>query len=94
MGIRLALGSTPARLRARLVCRTLVIAGIGAVVGIAGASAAVPQLQHLIKGAEQQPTLMLAVAVCSTLVVACAATWLATHRLARLDVTEVLRAEG
>jgi predicted permease len=91
MGIRLALGSTPGRLRGRLLVRTLITVGLGAIAGITAAAASASQLQHLIKGAEQHTFATSALAVLGTILVASAATWIATQRVARLDVTDVLR---
>lgn len=53
MGIRFALGTTPARLRAAVFGRTFVVIGCGAAAGLAMALAGGQYLQSLIAGAEQ-----------------------------------------
>ena len=94
MGIRLALGTTPARLRRGLLQHTLVIVGVGAAAGVAGAIALGRFLQALIRGAEGATVSGSTVAVAVTALVSAAAVWTATRHVARLDISGVLRAEG
>jgi predicted permease len=94
MGIRLALGTTPARLRRGLLQHTLLIVGVGAAAGVAGAISLGRFLQALVLGAEGATVSGSTVAVAVTALVSAAAVWTATRRVARLDISEVLRAES
>jgi predicted permease len=91
LGIRLALGTTPVRLRASLMVETLATIASGAALGVAGAFAGARSLQNLVEGAETGigPTFVFAVVM--TAMVAATAMWTATRRVARLDVSDVLR---
>jgi putative ABC transport system permease protein len=93
MGIRLALGTTPGRLRAALLRQSSRTIALGALTGLAMAIGFGRYLQSLVHGAGSEilPTSVFAVAV--TAFVAAAATWSATRDVARLDVGEVIRAE-
>jgi putative ABC transport system permease protein len=93
LGIRLALGTTPSRLRGRLVGRIVLLVAAGAVAGGAAAGAGARQLHALIPGSNQTIAAMLAIAIAGTLVVAVVATWAATRRVARLDIMNALRPE-
>ena len=93
MGIRLALGTTPARLRTAMLRQASLVIGIAAASGVGVALGFGKYLQSLVQGAHEGllSTSMLAVALTS--VVAGAAIWSATRHIARLDITDVLRAE-
>ena len=93
MGVRLALGTTPARLRASMLGQGLVAIIAAAIPGIGGAMLAGKLVQSLIDGAK--PTGLDACAAAFLLIAAtaAAANWTATRRVSRLDVMEVLRAE-
>ena len=92
MGIRLALGTTPARLRAGCCGSTLLT------------SASAPQRAWRRRvpalSAESGPRRRRgalsagALAIVVTALVAAAAIWTATRHVARLDISEVLRAEA
>jgi predicted permease len=94
MGIRLALGTTPSRLRVAVVMKTFVAVLLGSLAGMSGAMAASRYLQNLIRGADSGLALMCGVAVAGTMIVAALATWSATRRVAHLDIMEALRPEG
>jgi predicted permease len=94
MGIRLALGTTPGRLRRGLLQNTLLIVGVGALAGVAGAIALGRFLQALVYGAEGATVSGSTAAVAVTALVSAAAVWTATRRVARLDISDVLRAEA
>ena len=93
LGIRLALGTTPARLRAMVLRQAATTIGLGALAGCALAAAFGRYLQSLVHGADAALAVTASVAVLVTLTVAAAAIWLATRRIVRLDVSDVLRAE-
>ena len=94
MGIRLALGTTPARLRRSMLRRTLLIVSAGAAAGVAGAVGLGRFLQSLVRGAEGATLSGSTLAVVVTALVAAAAIWSATRHVARLDISDVLRAEA
>jgi putative ABC transport system permease protein len=93
MGIRLALGTTPMRLRAMLLGQIFLTIGAGGAVGVLLVAGLRQYLQNLVHGADAAFA-AAAVAVATTALVAAAAVWIATHHIAQLDVSEVLRAEA
>ena len=93
MGIRLALGTTPGRLRATMLRQSSLTIGLGALAGLAMAIGFGRYLQSLVRGADSAIVATSTAAVLVTAVVAAAATWSATRHIARLDIGEVLRAE-
>jgi putative ABC transport system permease protein len=93
MGIRLALGTTPGRLRATLLRQSAWTIALGGLAGLAMAIGFGRYLQSLVQGADSAIVATSAFAVLVTAFVAAAATWSATRHIARLDVGEVIRAE-
>jgi putative ABC transport system permease protein len=93
MGIRLALGTTPGRLRATMLRQSSLTIGLGALAGLAMAIGFGRYLQSLVRGADSAILATSIAAVFLTAVVAAAATWSATRHIARLDIGDVLRAE-
>jgi ABC-type antimicrobial peptide transport system permease subunit len=93
MGVRLALGATPGRLRAAMLQQALTTVAWGAIPGIIGALLGGRVIQSLVDNA--QPIGITACVGGALLIgaTAAAAIWGATRRVARLDVMEVLRAE-
>jgi putative ABC transport system permease protein len=94
MGIRLALGTTPLRLRRTLLGRTFVMVGCGAAAGVVVALALGRYLQSLVQGADSALIATTTISVALTAAISAAATWSATRRIARLDIADVLRAES
>jgi ABC-type antimicrobial peptide transport system permease subunit len=94
MGIRLALGTTPTDLRRAMLRQTLLIVAAGAGAGIAGALVFGRFLQALVRGAEGATVMGSTLAVAVTALVSAAAIWTATRHVARLDISDVLRAEA
>jgi predicted permease len=94
MGVRLALGTTPARLRGWMLRHTIVVVSAGAAGGVALSLVSGRFLQSLIAGAAGFGLSGSCAAVAMTLAVAAAAIWRATHQLTRLDISDVLRAEA
>jgi hypothetical protein len=93
MGVHLALGTTATRLRAKFVRRALVTVVFGTVCGVACAASTGKLLTNLIEGAkglDAATYVLVTIAIC---LVAAASVWLATRRVARMDVMEILRAE-
>ncbi len=93
MGVRLALGTTPGRLRAMLLGQTLQSVGTGVVLGALLATAASGYLQRLVQGADAAVAMTTSLAVAVTTVLATGAIWFATRHIARLDIADVLRAD-
>jgi ABC-type antimicrobial peptide transport system permease subunit len=93
MGIRLALGTTPGRLRAMLLRQTLIVVSAGAVVGVVLTITLGTYIASLVKDASPAPALTM-VALASIAILAAAAIWSATRHINRLDIAEVLRAES
>ena len=93
MGIRLALGTTAARVRGGLMKQGLLPVAVGALPGVAGAFAASRFLASLLPGAEPVSAMTCAAALAPVFAIAAAGIWSATRRIARLDLAETLRAE-
>ena len=93
LGIRLALGTTPTRVRVLLARRIVLLVAAGAAMGSLLASAAARPLHDLIPGSDATLATMIAIAIGGTLGIAVVATWAATRRVARLDIMSALRPE-
>jgi putative ABC transport system permease protein len=93
MGIRLALGTTPERLRARHLWQGLVPIAGGAIPGIAGAVLSSRLLESIVEGAESVNAATYAACVLFIAFVAALGIWLATRPIARLEILEILRTE-
>jgi ABC-type antimicrobial peptide transport system permease subunit len=93
IGVRAALGASPATLRGMLIRESLVpiLAGMGT--GVAGAAASGRLLQHLLTGAE--PVGIWTCAAAATLLAATSALalWIASARLLRVDPVSALRVD-
>jgi len=94
MGIRLALGTTPARLRRVMLRQMLATVSLGTMAGVGLSLGLGRYLQSLLQGADAAPMLTSALALSGTVLVAAAATWAATRHIAHLDIMDVLRAES
>jgi ABC-type antimicrobial peptide transport system permease subunit len=93
MGIRLALGTTPGRLRAMLLRQTLIIVSAGATVGVLLTVTVGTYTASLVKDAAPAPAL-IAVAFASIGLLTATAIWSASRHISRLDIAEVLRVES
>ncbi|HSB76846.1 MAG TPA: FtsX-like permease family protein, partial [Terriglobales bacterium] len=93
MGVRLALGSTAIGLRTRLLRQALLTVGTGTVAGIAGAILCGRFLAMLVESAKPADAATYAAAVALLGAIAAAGAWMATRRIARLDIVELLRTE-
>jgi putative ABC transport system permease protein len=93
MGLRIALGATPARVRGMLLTQSLLVIAAGAVLGVVGASAVGSSLGSLIP--EAMPVgLATSMALAISLSAAAAVTiWSATRRIPELDIMRMLRTE-
>lgn len=93
MGVRLAMGTTSGRLRTVLLRQGLVSVIIGAVGGLLGAVLIARLLESLVEGASTLGIASYLFAVPSVCTVAAISIWMATRRIKRLDISEILRAE-
>ena len=93
MGVRLALGTTPAGIRVHLLRQGFLPVGAGAAAGIAGAILTGRFLQSLVDGTEPASAAIYAGSVLFVAAIAAAGIWAATRPVARLDIVEILRAE-
>jgi ABC-type antimicrobial peptide transport system permease subunit len=93
MGVRLALGTTSARLRTVLLGQGLVSVLCGTLGGVLAAVLAGRLLESLVEGASALNPAAYLLAVPSTCLIAALSIWTATRRITRLDVMEILRAE-
>ena len=93
MGIRLALGTTPGRLRARHLWQCLIPIAAGAVPGIAGAILSGRLLESIVEGAKSVSAATYVACVLFITFIAALGIWLATRPIARLEIIEILRTE-
>lgn len=93
MGIRLALGTTPVRLRGMILRQGLLMVLAGAIPGIGGAQLTGRLLHTLISGAKPVGPGISAGLIVFLSIVASASIWSASHRIARLDIISILRSE-
>jgi predicted permease len=93
LGVRLALGASGGRLVGMVLRQGMVLAGIGVVLGLAGALAVGRVAASLLF--ELEPTDPLTFVAVAAVMLACAALacWLPARRATRVDPVEVLRAE-
>jgi putative ABC transport system permease protein len=93
IGLRMALGATPARIRGTLLMQSLLMIAAGAVLGVVGASAVGRSLGSVIT--ETKPVgLATSIVLAVSLGAAAAITiWSATRRIPKLDIMRMLRAE-
>jgi predicted permease len=93
IGVRMALGATPARVRGALLIQSLLVIAVGAVLGVVGASAIGNSLGSVIP--EAKPVgLATSMSLAVSLGAAAAITiWSATRRIPELDIMRMLRAE-
>jgi predicted permease len=93
MGVRMALGTTPAQLRIGLLRQGLITIAAGAIPGIAGAVLSGRMLESLVDGAKSVNVTAYAASVLAIVLIASIGIWAATRPIARLDIVEILRTE-
>jgi putative ABC transport system permease protein len=93
MGVRMALGTTPARLRSTLLRESLLMVAAGAIPGIAGARLTGRFLEAMVDGAKPIDWVASAGLVGFLALVASVGIWAATRRIAKMDIMEILRAD-
>jgi predicted permease len=93
MGVRMALGTTPARLRVSLLQQGLIPIAAGALPGIVGAVLSGRLLENLVEGAKSVNATTYAASVFFIALIAALGIWVATRPIACLDIVEILRTE-
>lgn len=93
MGVRMALGTTPGKLRLSLLWQGLTPIAAGAIPGIAAAILSGRVLESLVEGAKSVNAVAYAGAVLFIAGIAAMGIWVATRPIARLDIADILRAE-
>lgn len=93
IGVRLAVGASPERLRASLLQQSLLPVVAGSLAGIAGAIGLGQLVRHLIENAEPVGVYPCALAAVVLAATAAIAIWVASKRIVRLDPNQILRAD-
>ena len=93
LGVRLALGGTPAHVLGVVLRKGLLLVVTGVAVGVATALVATPSLGGFLVGVSPRDPLTYGVVVLSFSAVALAASWLPARRTLRIPPTEALRGE-
>jgi predicted permease len=93
IGVRLAVGASPERLRKMLLRQSLAPVAAGAAIGVAGAIAMGQLVEHLMEGAGPIGIATCVAAAILLTATASAAVWTATRRIARMDPMRVLRSD-
>jgi predicted permease len=93
MGIRIALGATPAVVRRAVFGRGLAVAFVGILVGLAGGQALTRLVRGFLFGVHPADPLTLTIVASVVAVTAALASFIPARRASRLDPIDVLRAE-
>jgi predicted permease len=93
LGVRLALGATPAAILGLVVRQGLSLAAAGIIVGIAGALLLGRVLEGLLYGVTPRDPLTLTATSACLLAVAALACWVPARRASRVDAVAALRAD-
>jgi ABC-type antimicrobial peptide transport system permease subunit len=91
IGIRMALGATARDLRARIMSRTLALAGVGIVLGVAASALLVRTLSGLLFGVTSTDPVTFVGAFAVLSAVAALAGYLPARRASRIDPSIALR---
>jgi putative ABC transport system permease protein len=93
IGVRLALGATPAGVRGLMVRHALTDAGMGVAIGLTGVLASAHLLSAALFGVGASDPLALGAAAGILMLTAAAASWIPARRAAAVDPASALRAE-
>jgi putative ABC transport system permease protein len=90
MGIRLALGANPRRLRMQFVLRAVALAGYGAVGGALAAAGGLRLMASVVPGLAEVPPVMFVVNIGVLIFTAAAAAWWPSARITGIDPVAVM----
>ena len=93
IGVRMALGAQTSEVRGMVVRQGMVLAAIGAAIGLVGAVGLARLISSMLYGVAPHDPITLGAVTLSLLVVAGVASWLPAMRAARIDPIEALRAD-
>jgi len=93
IGVRAALGASPAAILALVLRQGMKLAGIGVVIGLAGALASSRALTTLLFRVSERDPVTYAGVTGALLAVAAIACWIPARRAAQVDPAITLRAE-
>jgi ABC-type antimicrobial peptide transport system permease subunit len=93
LGIRIALGASPARVAADTTRSGLVLAILGCVIGLVLLNVAGGSIRSLLYGVATWDPAAVAASTLLLLTIATVASWIPARRAARVDPAEALRAE-
>ncbi|HSG09523.1 MAG TPA: ABC transporter permease [Longimicrobiales bacterium] len=93
IGVRMALGASMVSVRGMVVRQGLVLAGVGVVLGLAGAGAMSSVMQSMLFGVSATDPVTYGVVALALVSVATVASWLPAHRASRVDPSTALRSE-
>jgi putative ABC transport system permease protein len=93
IGIRMAIGASPAAIGRLMLGQCLSPVAVGLAVGLAGSLALGRFLEALLFQVQARDPVTLALASCTVLAISPFAIWLPLHRATRVDCTVALRAE-
>lgn len=93
LGIRIALGASPARVAAAATRHGLILAGAGAVVGLALLALVARAIRTLLFDVTPWDPLAVTGSTLLVLMIAAVASWIPARRASRVDPAETLRAE-
>jgi predicted permease len=93
IALRLALGATPARVRQFVLAETVRLAGLGAVIGLAGAAAATRLLRGMLFQMDPLDPSTIVGAALLLIVASALASYLPVRRATRVDAVAMLRSQ-
>lgn len=93
IGLRIALGASPGRVRRMAVARSLGLVALGLAIGLPASLAATTTLQSFVFGVSPTSPTAYVIAVLLVTAVAALASWLATRSAARVTPMDALRTE-
>ena len=93
LGIRMALGATPAMIRGWVLRRAAGLAGLGAIIGLAGAAMLTPVLRGLVVGIDRTDPVSFAATAALLVATALVASYVPARRATRIDPILSIRAQ-
>jgi putative ABC transport system permease protein len=93
IGVRLALGATPARILLLVLSKGIKLTGLGVVIGLAASLALTRLMSSLLFGVKPADPMTFVAVSCLLGLVAMLACWIPAHRAAKTDPMVALRYE-